>query len=467
MSEKTLFNPIVDLDKLHPHFKDICQSRASEPARRMMDDIYQSFDDPEGNFLEQFQTTGFNARLFELYLFAYFSRSGFQVDRTYENPDFLVTKKDDLTVAVEATTVNPSTSGALAEPRKLFVEMLPEERLQHLQKELPIRFGSPLFTKLQKRYWELDHCKGLPIIIAIEAFHQKDAHLFADTSLSSYLYGIWHIGDFLKTGKLKIDTESIEEHQVGEKCIPSNFFSQPDTEHISVVLFTNCGTLAKFSRMGYLHGFGCDVIDINRSGYFFNPDPDAMDPTFFSYNLDEPPLVETWGEGLVALHNPNCLHPIPRDFFVDAVQGYIKDGAYMTDHSGWHPISSETLVCYVGEAKKQLSEVLPRRGRFAIHAITKKQFQQTWRFAITDDNPFGEEKGWFEDESRSFLATVFKDKIDHDWGCVILARDQYYQFRAIYVDSSLPTRWAAIDEIHKKMVELLSSPRRIFIDGCR
>ena len=110
---------------------------------------------------------------------------------------------------MEATTVNPSTSGVLAEPRKSYNEMLPEERSQYLQKELPIRFGSPLFTKLKKRYWELNHCKGLPIVIAIEAFHEEEAHLYSDTSLSSYLYGIWQTCDFSKTGKLKIKSQSI------------------------------------------------------------------------------------------------------------------------------------------------------------------------------------------------------------------------------------------------------------------
>jgi hypothetical protein len=30
------------------------------------------YEDPDGNFIEQFQTTGFDARLWELYLFAMF-----------------------------------------------------------------------------------------------------------------------------------------------------------------------------------------------------------------------------------------------------------------------------------------------------------------------------------------------------------------------------------------------------------
>jgi len=233
------------------------------------------------------------------------------------------------------------------------------------------------------------------------------------------------------------------------------------------VLFTNSGTHAKFSRMGYLHGYGCDVTDIVRTGYFFNPDPDAMDPTLFSYNLDEPPLIEAWGEGLVALHNPQCLHPIPHEYFDHAVQGYVEDGTFATDHSRapWHPISSRTFVWHMGEAKKKLSEILRHRARCAISSIPKKSFQQMCGFVITEGNPFSEEEGWFADESDSFLGVVFKDKIDHDWGCVILARDQYFQFRAVFGESSLPSRWSAIEALQKKMVEMLSSPRRIYIDG--
>src|SRR5882724_4679194 len=134
----------------------------------MFGDVYQSFDDPDGNFVEQFQTTGFNARCFELYLFAYFSRSGFEVNRSHPNPDFLVSR-EGLTVAVEATTVNRSTSGVLGKSRKRISEMTMAELREYQRNELPIRFGSPLFSKLQEKYWELEHCRDMPFVVAIEA----------------------------------------------------------------------------------------------------------------------------------------------------------------------------------------------------------------------------------------------------------------------------------------------------------
>ena len=218
--------------------------------------------------------------------------------------------------------------------------------------------------------------------------------------------------------------------------------------------------------MGYQHGIGYEVIDIRRTGFCFNPDPDAMDPTFFSYNLDEPPLVEPWGQGLVILHNPNCLHRVPTDFFVTAVQGYVEDGFYKSDHPSWHPIVSKTLIGYLGEVKKMLAEKLPQRTPgLAVGAITKEEFQAACGFAVSDSNPIGEEQGWFSDETGAFLGVVIRDKIDNDWGYVVLARDERFQFRAIEVETSLATRDQARMQLQLKISKLLSMPQRIFAQG--
>jgi hypothetical protein len=308
LENKTLFNLVVEPSKVHPNFERLRTSDPNNPTRRMLDDVYQDFDDPEGNFLEQFQTTGFDQRFFEIYLFAYFKRSGFVVNRTFPNPDFLVSRMG-LTVAVEATTVNPPTSGVMATLGRKVSELSPEELQDYVENELSIRFGSPLYSKLQKKYWELEHCRGIPFVIAIEAFHDEDSLIFTDSSLTRYLYGLEHMASWDKLGTLSVKSSDVKEHKIGHKVIPSNFFSQPDTEHISAILFTNSGTHAKFTRMGYQHGYGCETIDVVRTGFFFNPDPDAMDPTFFSYNMNQPPFVETWGQGLIVLHNPKLFAP--------------------------------------------------------------------------------------------------------------------------------------------------------------
>ena len=110
---KSLFDLVVDPNVVNPSFEARRTQSGSEPARWMLNDIFQEFDDPDGNFVEQFQSTGFDARFFELYLFAYLLRSRFDVHRDHPNPDFIVSRAG-MTATVEATTVNPSTSGVLS-----------------------------------------------------------------------------------------------------------------------------------------------------------------------------------------------------------------------------------------------------------------------------------------------------------------------------------------------------------------
>jgi len=434
--KKSLFEIIVDDAKMSESFRKTRTADAALPTRQMLDEIYQEFPDPDGNFVEQFQTTGFDARCFELYLFAYFLRSGYAVDRGHPNPDFLVTR-NGLTVAVEATTTNPSTSGILSKLGKQISDLSEEEMDNYLANELPIRFGSPLYSKLKNnKYWELEHCHGLPFVIAIEAFHDEEALALTDHALAQYVYGIHQTAKWSSSGELEIHVEPVSDHILGGKVIPSNFFGQEDAEHVSAIVFSNSGTYAKFTRMGYQSGHGCDVITVTRTGFSFNPDPDAMDPTFFSYSLDAPPFVEPWGQGLVVLHNPECLHPIAEDFFIDAAQGYIEDGVCKFDHSSWHPFASKTMVFHLGDTKKKIPPLLRNQGPLAVGAINKNDFHAACGISVLESNPIVQEDGWFSDESGSFLGVVIRDKADNDWGFVILARDEFFRFRAIYNESS-------------------------------
>lgn len=461
MNSKTrsLFELVVDEKDAHPSFQGLRTQRGSEPTRWMMENVFQVFQDPDGNFVQQLQSTAFDSRFFELYLFAYLYYSGFDIDRTRPNPDFIVSR-GGITAAIEATTVNPSTAGVLAQLGKTINELSGAEILEYQRHELPLRFGSPLFSKLQKRYWELPHARDLPFVLAIEAFHDEDSLGFGDSALTSYLYGISHSAQWDVAGKLSVDFDRIYSHVIGEKEVPSSFFDQTDAENVSAVIFTNSGTSAKFTRMGYQCGIGWQTIDIVRMGYCLNVDPDARDPTFFSYNLDDPPLVETWGQGLVVLHNPRSLRPLPLTFFPDAIQTVFEDGKPKTFARGWHPFTSKTLIVDMGEAKKKLAELLPRRmPRVAIGAITKDEFRG---LAALPEPPVVVEDGWFADESNAFLGAVLHDPLAEDWGLVVMARDQFFQFRAIETESSLSSRNVATEMLQQRIAKRLAIPQRIF-----
>lgn len=49
---------------------------------------------------------------------------------------------------------------------------------------------------------------------------------------------------------LVIKPEKIAEHRWVSKTLPSGFFSQPDAENISAVLYNNSATISKLARMG-------------------------------------------------------------------------------------------------------------------------------------------------------------------------------------------------------------------------
>lgn len=56
-----LFTPVVPNDRLNLAFKGLAH-RGFELARHILADIAATFNDKDGNFVKEFQTTGFDAR---------------------------------------------------------------------------------------------------------------------------------------------------------------------------------------------------------------------------------------------------------------------------------------------------------------------------------------------------------------------------------------------------------------------
>jgi hypothetical protein len=236
------FTPVVAEHELRPSFRRVADSAGYAPSRAMMQRVFARKGDHDGNFVQQFQTEGFDARTWELYLYATFEALGFEIDMTYDAPDFLLDGRG-VAWAVEATTANPRANGAQAVPED------PEGRAEYLREELPIRLGSPLLSKLRRAYWELPHVAGRALVIALQSFVTDDSLHYTDTALAELLYGLRTTGQRRADRTLEIITTPIEQHS-GSKTIPSNFFGQPGAEHISAVLWSNSGTVGKFWTHG-------------------------------------------------------------------------------------------------------------------------------------------------------------------------------------------------------------------------
>lgn len=336
-----LFTPIVPTAKYHPGFVTLLRDESFIPARKMISEIMPHYVDVDGNFVEQFQTTGFDARVWELYLHSYLTEEQLFLNREFDRPDFFV-KKYGKSVAIEATIVGRSKDN----PPSLFkaAPSLPDvdEVRRRQENELPIKFGSPLYSKLKKKYWELDHVKDLPLVFAIADFHDDQSMLWSSTALINYLYGVRHDYHFDENGKLVIDPIKIETHKVGDKEIPSGFFFQPGGEYVSAVMFSATGTISKFNRMGRQAGFKAPGVVMMRIGTHHDHDPNAHLPKPFSYLVSED-SSETWAEGLSMYHNPNAIHPVPEELFPSIAHHRFEDGQIVSQLPEFHPYASQTI----------------------------------------------------------------------------------------------------------------------------
>lgn len=327
--------PGTDRTRLHPFFRVLSENVERGPARAAIREIGPWLAPTDPHFVREFQCEGFNQRLWEMYLWAAFREFGIDVTQP-EAPDFHCNRLG-FEFTVEATAVAPSLTGLLAthpDPKT------PEEMREFLLHYMPMKFGSSLTSKLNKKdalgrsYWERGEGAGRPFILAVADYHKPggDGELgsmtYSGSALWLYLYGqrlSWrHIN-----GKLLISATKINDHKYLDKSVPSGFFDLPNAEHVSAVISTNAGTMAKFDRMGVIAGYGPPGVMYFRSGLRHNPDPNAAEPTPFYEQITEH-SKEGWADEIQIYHNPRALHPIPREVFQGAAHHYFEDGQQFT-----------------------------------------------------------------------------------------------------------------------------------------
>src|SRR5437870_2600001 len=207
-----IFKRVVAEDKLNSNFCMLSGRDGNSCAKEIIAEIAYSFEDPDGNYIQQLQTDGFDARLWELFLYALLHENDFIIDRRFTAPDYLATKYDQ-TIFVEAVTVNPSQGEEV-------IQISPETEpdLEKVANYAAIKFGSALYSKLTKRYWELEHVKGKPLIFAIADFHQPHSMLWTHPFIEAYLYATRVHKKQTEQG-VQVSEEPIREHVFGAKRI--------------------------------------------------------------------------------------------------------------------------------------------------------------------------------------------------------------------------------------------------------
>lgn len=340
------FRAVVKEAAFHDYFREIINETSRfSPAREIISCLMRYYEDPDGNFVEQFQTTAFDARLWELYLFVALAEDGFCFDR-YDRPDFGA-RKDGLEFFVEAVTANPTKAANVN-----FEPGIPDDEAEfrkYIVEYAAIKFGKALVDKLNKKYWELPHVVGKPLVIAIQDFHVQGSMAYTGTAFGSYLYGLKHEPNLDEQGKLTILAKKLERHEWGSKFIQSGFFELPNAEHISAVITNPSATLNKFNRIGHVAGFGDRSLRIIRTGISWNQDPNAVVPNVFTHDVSDPAYFEPWGEGMNIWHNPRALHPIPLTILRFGAHHRLVGDQIGTIAPEFHPMGSQTA--YLGTKK--------------------------------------------------------------------------------------------------------------------
>ena len=342
----------TDREKLHPHFRVLLEEPSRAPARAVFKEIGPWLTPSDPHFVSEFQFRQFDQRLWEVYLWSALRELGFDITQP-EAPDFLC-RAPGVEFTAEATTVTASTSGPLAvhpDPRT------PEELRAFLADYMPMKFGSSLTSKLNKRnaagesYWERGATAGKPFVLAIADFHKPSGErpgeggsmTYTHSAIWPYLYGQrveWAMVD----GSLVVRPVPLESFTYNGKVVPAGFFDLPGAENVSAVLFSNAGTLAKFDRMGIAAGFEAPGHTYMRAGFRLDPDANAVHGRWFCEEVTADGYHEGWADELQLFHNPNARHPLPRQAFVGTTQHRLEGGQLVSYSSGEPVLASQTLI---------------------------------------------------------------------------------------------------------------------------
>ena len=228
----------------------------------MLNVAFSRFPDRDENFVEQFQTTGFNNRTFEVYVSEMLHSEDFVFKGSEPQPDFHV-EKNGLEIFIECTTTNPTMTGtgSIGAYRALPDGGFDRTAIAARREEAAIRVGGALRSKMMHRigkrekraYWELPHVQGRQFILAIETFHENGALALSSSSVAEYLYGMRWNPSWDECGGLVVNSAAIDTHW-GTKTIKSGFFGLVDPdynpENVSAVLWTNAGTVPKIPADG-------------------------------------------------------------------------------------------------------------------------------------------------------------------------------------------------------------------------
>lgn len=309
--------PLSDITNVIP--SEIFKSLLS-PSRRigcwMLNQLYLALPNPDPNWASDCQTGNFHTRLWEAHLLASFREQGLSVTQEHSSPDFHVSNRTGGEAWVEAVTANPQERYEHfgAEP-----VLPPADNRERNLGPAAARFAKTIRSKLDKKYQNLPHVAGKPLILALADFHAPSSMLWSRESLICYLYGVFAY----TTERDGVQVAVAEEVKTLLCDIPSGLFRSPENAHLSAIIFTNACTIPKLSRVPISGGAHLEGYRYVRIGEFFDRTPGALRGIPFSMDIASEEYrslwpvygYEPWSAEIEVFHNPLASHPIPNNLF--------------------------------------------------------------------------------------------------------------------------------------------------------
>jgi hypothetical protein len=270
------------------------------------------------NFVHDFQTAGFHNRLFEIACFAYLESVGFSFDRSFNRPDFMVSR-DGHTIAIEVTSANSSDGRESDISLTQLEDLSDEEIFGKVTQEFPLRMTNVLSRKLKRKYHELSHCAEKPLVLFVAPFFEAGAQSYTDQALGPCLYPF--------------------EREYLPANAPAPFFTMPGAEHVSAIVYANGFSVSRFFRAatpcgpneeisGRCWGFACVETSSGDLAY-----------PAYEYELGVDTREEPWRQGLTAFHNPNARIPVGEDLLPASSRFYVQNGVPRRKVFGFHPLT--------------------------------------------------------------------------------------------------------------------------------
>lgn len=335
------FSVVTEKSQIHPNFIKLKDEGFFRAAKKVIEEVGYHHEDIDGNFNDQLQSiNGFDARIWELYLWCYFREEDFEFDTTHDAPDFMLEKFGEK-VAVEAVHIKRTQS--LDEE---MIQMDFQTVLEKLRNEMPVMFGSPLYSKLtheyqHQRYWELPHVNGKPLVFAIADFYADMSMTWSFPAITSILYGIEQVAEKDEDGNVTLVAASGNKFAKKSGVEISPLFLDDQYKHVSAVLFSPCGTISKFNRMGVQAGYGDSNYTLFQVKMCYNHLENAIFPNVF-FNVIDENSHETWADGIQIFHNPFAEIPLNPLLFPHAGHHFYKDGVLYSQMPPNSIISSTT-----------------------------------------------------------------------------------------------------------------------------